>query len=70
MEKFNLQLAKDELLDAIIYFVKRQELVAQALRNFKLDLQTIGVLGATGWILGAEGAKQIIEAVPNRFQAS
>ena len=69
MEKVNLQVAKDELLEVITYFVKRQGLVAQALQDLGLDLPTIGVLGVMGWILGAEGAKQLIEAVPNGFQA-
>jgi hypothetical protein len=55
----------DELLEAIKYFVKRQELVAQALHDFGLDLYAISVLGTGGWTLGIEGAKQLYEVNPN-----
>ena len=39
---------KDELLEAIKYFVNRQELVAQALHDLGLDLYAISILGAGG----------------------
>jgi uncharacterized protein DUF6896 len=62
------QLTKDELIEAITYFVRRQELVAQALIDFGLDLDAIAILGAGGWTLGADGAKQLSEVTPNNFQ--
>jgi len=62
-----LQLLKNELLEAIRCFVKRQELVAQALREFGLDFTAMYILGAGGWTLGAEGAKQLIEVSPNNL---
>jgi Domain of unknown function (DUF6896) len=65
VKKVNLRLAKDELLEAIAYFIERQKLVAQALINFGLDLQAMSILGAGGWTLGAEGAKQIIDVTSN-----
>lgn len=67
MEKVKLRLAKDELLEAIAYFVERQKLVAQALKDFGLDLQVMVILGAGGWTLGAEGAKQMLEVSPNNL---
>jgi len=64
----DLQQIKDELLQAISYFVVRQELVAQALLDFGLDLNAVAILGSGGWTLGAEGAKQLSEATPNNFE--
>ena len=66
---FNLQLAKDELLQAVTYFVQRQGLVAQALQDFGLDLGAIAVLGAGGWTIGFEGAKQMYQMPPQNFEA-
>ena len=65
---FDLQLAKDELLQAITYFVQRQALVAQALQDFGLDLDAIAVLGAGGWTIGFEGAKQLYQMLPQNFE--
>src|SRR5215471_11827256 len=58
---------KDELLEAIKYFVKRQGLAAQALSDFGLDLFAVSVLGASGWMLGAEGAKELYEVNPSNL---
>jgi len=63
----DVQLAKEELIEAITYFVKRQELVAQALTDFGLDLFAMAILGAGGWTLGAEAAKRLSEVTPNNF---
>ena len=68
-DNYDLQLVKDELFEAIAYFVMRQELVAQALLDFGLDLDAMTVLGAGGWTLGAEGAKQLSEVSPNNFES-
>ena len=56
MDEVDIQSAKKELLEAITYFVSRQELVAQAMTELGLDLDAIAILGAVGWTLGAEGA--------------
>ena len=58
---------KDELLEAIKYFVNRQELVAQALHDLGLDLYAISILGAGGWTLGSIGAKQLYEVNPDHL---
>ncbi|MBP8002268.1 MAG: hypothetical protein KA314_14375 [Chloroflexi bacterium] len=46
-------LAKDELYQAIHYFVERQQLVVQAMTDMKLDINAIGKFGALGWVSGA-----------------
>lgn len=56
----DLQFARDELLEAIVYFVKRQTLVAQAISDFGLDLNAIAILGAFGWTLGYEDAEKVL----------
>ena len=56
MDEVDFQSVKEELLEAITYFVSRQELVAQAMTELGLDLDAIAILGAVGWTLGAEGA--------------
>ena len=65
MRENDLQIAKYELFEAIAYFVKRQEIVAQALLDIGLDLDAMAVLGAGGWILGAEGAKRFYGVAAN-----
>ena len=67
---FSLQLAKDELLQTINYFVQRQALVAQALQDFGLDLEAMAVLGAGGWTIGFEGATDLYDGLPPNFEAS
>lgn len=46
-------LAKDELYQAIRYFVERQQLVVQAMLAMKLDINAIGKFGALGWASSA-----------------
>lgn len=41
---------KEELYQAIAYFVQRQVLVSQAMLDLKLDLEAIGKYGALGWV--------------------
>ena len=69
-DEFDLQLAKDELLQAIIYFIQRQALVAQALQDFGLDLNAIAVLGTGGWTIGFKGAKQLYQTLPQNFETN
>ena len=63
----DLQLAKDELLEAIVYFVKRQELATQAILDFGLDPNTMAILGAGGWTLGYEDAEKVLGTLPDNF---
>ena len=70
IDDFNIQLVKDELLQSIAYFVQRQALVAQALQDFGLDLNAIAVLGAGGWTIGSEGAKQLYQTLPQNFETN
>lgn len=53
------RLAKKELLQAIAYFVERQHLVAQAMREMGLNLEEVGKYGAIAWIShpGADTSK-------------
>jgi hypothetical protein len=46
-------LAKQELYQAIAYFIERQQLVVQAMLDLKLDLNAIGKFGAYGWVSSA-----------------
>jgi Domain of unknown function (DUF6896) len=46
-------LAKDELYQAILYFIERQQLVVQAMREMSLDINAIGKFGALGWASSA-----------------
>jgi hypothetical protein len=46
-------LAKQELYQAIAYFIERQQLVVQAMLDLKLDLDAIGKFGASGWVSSA-----------------
>ncbi|MEM7348848.1 MAG: hypothetical protein AAF485_31850 [Chloroflexota bacterium] len=43
---------KQELYHAICYFIKRQELVAQAMLDLGLDLEAVGEFGAAAWVPG------------------
>ena len=68
MDEDDFQSVKEELLEAITYFVSRQELVAQALKDFGLDLNIIGILGAGGWTLGSEGAKDFFTVPTTKLE--
>jgi hypothetical protein len=43
-------LAKQELYQAIAYFIERQQLVVHAMLDLKLDLDAMGKFGASGWV--------------------
>lgn len=47
---------KAELYQAIAYFIQRQVLVSQAMRDLKLDLEAIGTYGALGWVSSISSA--------------
>jgi hypothetical protein len=46
------KLVKQELYKAIIYFIERQKLVAQAMLDLGLDLGLIARFGAIAWVSG------------------
>jgi hypothetical protein len=52
-ENDNRSLAKDELYKAVHYFVDQQQLVVQAMKEMKLDINAIGKFGALGWMSSA-----------------
>ncbi|HKJ39712.1 MAG TPA: hypothetical protein VJ972_13125 [Anaerolineales bacterium] len=68
MEDIDVQAVKKELIETITYFVQRQELVAQALKEFGLDLNIMGILGAIGWTLGSEGAKEFFTVSTTKLE--
>ena len=43
---------KNELKDALVYFIDRQNLVAQAMLDLGLDLDLVGQFGAFAWVSG------------------
>ena len=51
-------LIKQEIYKAIAYFIERQHLVAQAMRDLGLDLEEVGKWGAAAWTSGQETGKE------------
>ena len=49
---------KQELYQAINYFIERQELVAQAMLDLGLDLDLIAREGAMAWVTGTWGLSE------------
>jgi hypothetical protein len=45
---------KDELINAVAYFVERQKLVAQAMTELGLDLYEVAEFGTAAWATGAK----------------
>lgn len=43
-------LVKQELYQALAYFIERQDLVAQAMLDMGLDLDEVGTFGALAWV--------------------
>jgi len=48
-EHLDNELAKQELLQAIVYFIDRQRLVAQTITDLGLSTAAIGTYGASAW---------------------
>jgi hypothetical protein len=46
-------LIKQELYEAIAYFIERQDLAAQAMLDLGLDLEEVGKYGALAWVSSA-----------------
>jgi hypothetical protein len=46
----NTQCVKQEVYQAIRYFIKRQQIVARAMVALGLDLEVIGQYGALAWV--------------------
>jgi hypothetical protein len=44
--------AKNELKNALVYFIDRQQLVAQAMRDLGLNLDLVSKFGALAWVSG------------------
>ena len=50
---------KAELRDALIYFIERQKLVAQAMMDLGLDLNEVGEFGPIAWVSNLESENTI-----------
>lgn len=50
MDEATRKLVKQELFQAIVFFIQRQQLVAQAMLDLGLDLQFVGRFASLGWI--------------------
>jgi len=59
------QLAKNELLQAIAYFVKRQKLVEQAMLDFNLDLDDMKKWGALAWTVDIAKISETLAETPS-----
>ncbi len=59
-------LVKQELSEAVAFFIKRQRLVAQAMLDLGLDLKRVGVVGTLAWVPGYhEFAEELAKSQPD-----
>ena len=57
---------KAELRDALIYFIERQKLVAQAMMNLGLDLNEVGEFGPVAWVSNPESENSMSQKEINQ----
>jgi len=61
----NQENIKGELLQSIAYFVKRQEIVANAIVDFNLELDDLAQWGALAWNVDIELTAQQLDGFPD-----
>jgi hypothetical protein len=61
-------LVKQELYEAIAYFVERQALVAEAMRDLGLDLELVGQFGAVAWVSSVSHIVDGVEKLTELFE--
>jgi uncharacterized protein DUF6896 len=67
-EDKRISVAKQELRQAIVYYIERQQLVVQAMLDLKLDINLIGKFGALAWSYDESSSENSLSQIDSLLQ--